>query len=49
VIVKYGEPLYFKELRAEAQTCSKQRLKEIYVQVANEIMATIASLEPNDD
>jgi 1-acyl-sn-glycerol-3-phosphate acyltransferase len=49
VMVKYGEPLHFKELRAEAQTCSKPRLKEIYQQVADELMATIARLEPNND
>src|SRR5271156_77176 len=35
--VKYGEPMNFKKLRAEAIICSKQRLKEIYQQVADEI------------
>jgi 1-acyl-sn-glycerol-3-phosphate acyltransferase len=49
VLVKYGQPLFFAELRAEAKTCSKPRLKEIYQQVADEILATIARLEPNDD
>jgi hypothetical protein len=47
--VKYGEPMMFKELRAEAKTCSKARLKEIYQQVADEIMAAIAKLEPYED
>jgi hypothetical protein len=47
--VKYGRPILFEELRAEAATCSKQRLKEIYQQVADEIMAQIARLEPRDD
>lgn len=49
VLVKYGRPLLFEELRAEAKVCSKQRLKEIYQQVADEIMAAIAKLEPRDD
>lgn len=46
VIVKYGEPMRFTELRAEARVCSKERLREIYQQVADEIMAAIAKLEP---
>lgn len=49
VTVKYGMPMRFDELRAEAKTCSKVRLKEIYQQVANEIMAAIAKLEPHED
>ncbi len=44
--VKFGEPLIFEKLRAEAKTCSRTRLKEIYQQVADEIMAAIARLEP---
>lgn len=44
--VTYGPPLDFKALREEARTCSKPRLKEIYQQVADEIMAAIARLEP---
>jgi DNA-binding transcriptional regulator YhcF (GntR family) len=39
----------FKELRAEAKTCSKPRLKEIYQQIADEIMAAIAKIEPHAD
>jgi 1-acyl-sn-glycerol-3-phosphate acyltransferase len=49
VTVKYGHPMHFTELRAEAKTCSKERLKEIYQQVANEILAAIAKLEPKRD
>ena len=49
VAVKYGRPLLFEKLRAEAKTCSKQRLKEIYRQIADEIMAAIAKLEPGED
>jgi 1-acyl-sn-glycerol-3-phosphate acyltransferase len=47
--VKYGRPMNFEPLRAEAKTCSKARLKEIYQQVADEIMAVIAKLEPCRD
>src|SRR6185503_3226130 len=36
VIVKYGRPMNFEILRAEAKTCDKVRLKEIYQQVADE-------------
>jgi hypothetical protein len=49
VIVKYGRPMNFEALRAEAKTCDKARLKEIYQQVADEIMAAIAKLEPKAD
>jgi len=49
VTVKYGEPLYFHELRAETKNCSKERLREIYQQIANEIMEAIARLEPHAD
>jgi 1-acyl-sn-glycerol-3-phosphate acyltransferase len=49
IIVKYGRPLDFARLRAEAKTCDKARLKEIYQQVAEEIMAAIAKLEPRPD
>jgi 1-acyl-sn-glycerol-3-phosphate acyltransferase len=49
VAVKYGTPMDFKALRAEAKTCSKPRLKEIYQEVADELMATINRLEPCED
>jgi 1-acyl-sn-glycerol-3-phosphate acyltransferase len=49
VTVKYGRPMNFEKLRAEAKGCSKPRLKEIYQQVADEIMAAIAKLEPKAD
>ena len=49
VAVKYGQPMRFEQLRAEAKTCSKARLKEIHQQVADEIMAAIAKLEPHED
>lgn len=49
VVVKYGEPVHFEQLRTEAQNCSKARLKEIYQQVADEIMAAIAGLQPHED
>ena len=49
IAVKYGLPMDFAALRAEAKTCSKPRLKEIYQQVADELMAAIAKLEPCED
>ena len=49
VMVKFGAPIGFEDLRAEASACSKQRLKEIYQQVAAEIMAAIGKLEPSED
>jgi 1-acyl-sn-glycerol-3-phosphate acyltransferase len=49
VAVKYGQPMHFEKVRAEAADCSKARLKEIYQQVADEIMAAIARLEPGED
>ena len=49
VAVKYGEPMRLEELRAEAKSCSKARLKGIYQQVADELMAAIARLEPHED
>jgi len=45
VAVRFGQPMYFAELRAEAKTCSKLRLREIYQQVADELMAAIAKLD----
>jgi 1-acyl-sn-glycerol-3-phosphate acyltransferase len=49
VAVKYGVPMLFVDLRAEARTCTKPRLKQIYQEVADQIMAAIASLEPRTD
>lgn len=49
IAVKYGEPMLFADLRAEAKVCSKQRLKQIYQEVADQIMAAIAKLEPHTD
>jgi 1-acyl-sn-glycerol-3-phosphate acyltransferase len=47
--VKFGKPLDFSQLRAEAQVCSKARLKAIYQQTADEIIAAIAKLQPHED
>jgi len=49
VAVKYGKPLSFSNLRQEAKTCSKARLKEIYQQTADQIMRQIALLQPYTD
>ena len=47
--MKYGRPMYFEQLRAEAKTCAKPRLKQIYQEVADEIMGAIGKLEPYED
>jgi 1-acyl-sn-glycerol-3-phosphate acyltransferase len=44
ITVRYGEPMRFEKLRAEAKNCSRERLKEIYQQIADEIMTAIAGL-----
>jgi 1-acyl-sn-glycerol-3-phosphate acyltransferase len=49
IMAKYGKPMDFSALRSEAKTCSKPRLKEIYQEIADEIMAAIAKLEPCED
>ena len=49
LMVKYGLPMHFEKLRAEAKICSKPRLKEIYQEIADDIMAAIAKLEPKAD
>jgi len=49
VIVKYGTPIDFSNLREEATTCPKPRLKQIYQEVAGQIMAEIANLKPQPD
>lgn len=47
--VKFGQPMDFAALREEAKHCSKPRLKLIYQEIADEIMAAIAKLEPCAD
>ena len=49
VMVKYGPPMDFEALREEARTCSKPRLKVIYQEIADQLMTTIAKLEPVED
>src|ERR1041385_4648269 len=49
VSVKFGMPMMFEKLRAEAKMCNKTRLKEIYQEIADEIMVEIAKLEPRKD
>ena len=44
VAVRFGKALDFTDLRTEAKTCSKPRLKEIYQEVANRILQAISDL-----
>lgn len=43
----YGKPMDFRALRDEAKTAPKPRLKAIYQEVADQVMAAIATLEPS--
>src|SRR5687767_15015910 len=45
VAVKYGEVMHFEALRAEAHSCPKPRVKEIYQEIATQIMQQIAELK----
>jgi 1-acyl-sn-glycerol-3-phosphate acyltransferase len=47
--VKYGHPINFDALRKEAETCSKERLKQIYQEVSDRIMAEIGAMQPTPD
>lgn len=49
VAVKYGRPVQFADARREARNCSKVRLKEIYREIANDLMREIATLAPHED
>jgi 1-acyl-sn-glycerol-3-phosphate acyltransferase len=50
VQIKFGEPLDFADLRAEAkQMKDKDRLKEIYKQAATDLLHAIAQIEPGLD
>src|SRR5262245_10011826 len=49
VAIKFGQPMDFLALRAEAERCSKERLKQIYQEIAEQIMAAIAQVEPRAD
>jgi 1-acyl-sn-glycerol-3-phosphate acyltransferase len=46
VTVKFGGPLDFTAARAEALGCSKTRLKAIYQEAADQVMASIQRLQP---
>lgn len=49
VTVKFGRPMDFVALRAEAKACSKPRLKAIYQQVTDEIMGAIGRLDAAEE
>lgn len=46
IAVTYGHPLDFAALRTEARTAPKPRLKAIYQEAADAVMAAIAALQP---
>ncbi len=43
--IVFGPPLHFEKLRAEAETCDKARLKEIYQEIADQLMDAIRGLQ----
>lgn len=45
VAVVFGKPIDFSALREEAKTCPKPRVKQIYQEVADRIMAEIGALQ----
>lgn len=49
LVVKYGRPHHFQQLREEAVSCSRIRLKELYHEAAQVIMEAIADLQPVTD
>lgn len=49
VIVKFGQPMDFSAEREEACTAPKPRLKEMYQEASERIMAEIARLKPERD
>ncbi len=46
VAIKFGHATDFRQLRERARTCPRPRIREIYQQVADEIMRAIAELKP---
>jgi 1-acyl-sn-glycerol-3-phosphate acyltransferase len=49
IVIKYGQPLDFEDLRREAATASKQRTKAIYEEVSRQVMKAITDLQPHED
>jgi len=47
IAVVYGEPIDFSREIEEAKTGKKERVKAIYAEVADRIMAEIAALSPD--
>ena len=45
VTLKFGPPLTFERERAEAASCSKARLKQIYQEIADRVMDGIAKID----
>lgn len=49
VAITYGNPMDFSGLRAEAKSCSKEQLKELYQEASDRVMRAIAALQPGED
>lgn len=46
VAIRFGEALRFEALRAEAETASRPRIKEMYQEISDEILRAIVALPP---
>jgi len=46
ISIRYGSPLDFTGLREEARTCARPRLKSIYQEATDRVMASIRGLGP---
>ena len=44
--VKFGKPLYYQSQRLEVKNCSRDRLKQIYRELSDDIMTQIGNLGP---
>jgi 1-acyl-sn-glycerol-3-phosphate acyltransferase len=47
--IKFGDPLDLQPLREEAKNASKERLKAIYQEATEKIMAAISQIQPHRD
>jgi 1-acyl-sn-glycerol-3-phosphate acyltransferase len=49
IAIKFGRPISFSKPVEEAKTAAKSRQREIYQEIADEIMRTIAAMRPEPD
>jgi len=47
--IKFGDPIDLQPLREEAKNASKERVKAIYQEATEKIMAAISQIQPHRD